>query len=157
MTRIFSAQSNLTAVATTRTEIRKLVQAFLNVRATVIPKPPRPRPASEESQESQEDYGDFDLNLDDPELLAALGDPSQSIAAQENKTKDKAVAEVSSVVRMENIRYTQGPHRSSTNIYLLLSTVWFVRISTSPEPILALRHLVKTRMLGSNAGLAVRV
>ncbi|OSX59709.1 hypothetical protein POSPLADRAFT_1048198 [Postia placenta MAD-698-R-SB12] len=94
VTRIFSAQSNLTAVATTRTEIRKLVQAFLNVRATVIPKPPRPRPASEESQESQEDYGDFDLNLDDPELLAALGDPSQSIAAQENKTKDKAVAEI---------------------------------------------------------------
>lgn len=94
VTRIFSAQSNLTAVATTRTEIRKLVQAFLNVRATVIPKPPRPRPASEESQESQEDYGDFDLNLDDPELLAALGDPSQSMAAQENKTKDKAVAEI---------------------------------------------------------------
>ncbi|KAL6308241.1 Mus7/MMS22 family-domain-containing protein [Sparassis latifolia] len=95
--RVFSNQTNLTSVITTGLEIRRLVQAFLDARARVIPRPPRPRPVSavaEETQESQEDYGMFDLNMDDPELLAALGEVEESARMQDQKAKETVVAEI---------------------------------------------------------------
>jgi hypothetical protein len=58
-------------------EQRLLIEATLRARAAVIPPPQRPRLAPipvSKSQESQDDYGDFDLDFDDPALLAALGD-----------------------------------------------------------------------------------
>ncbi|KAI0916960.1 hypothetical protein AcW2_007217 [Taiwanofungus camphoratus] len=97
VTRLFSTSTNLTSVVTTRLEIRRLVQAFLDARSTVVPKPPRPRHSAvtEDSQDSQEDYGPFDpINLDDPELLAALGEPVESLQVQENKHKEKLVCEI---------------------------------------------------------------
>ncbi|PCH39845.1 hypothetical protein WOLCODRAFT_142800 [Wolfiporia cocos MD-104 SS10] len=97
VSRIFAAANKLTLVPTTRVEIRKLVQAFLDARAAVIPKPSRHRLAAaptEESQESQDDYGLFDLDMDDPELLAALGEADKSHTLQENKRKDEIVCEI---------------------------------------------------------------
>lgn len=80
-------------------QIRRLVQAFLDARSLVIPKPRRPQPrvVAEDSQESQYDYDQFDLDLDDPELLAALGENLGDPEAIQNKEKDKIVCEVSSV------------------------------------------------------------
>lgn len=49
-------------------EVRRLVQAFLDARAAVVPAPPRPQvhaSRNEESEESQEDYGEVDLDLYD--------------------------------------------------------------------------------------------
>ena len=48
----------------------------------------------QESQESQEDYGAFDLDLNDPELQAALGDDVESSVANQNKAKDELVWQV---------------------------------------------------------------
>jgi hypothetical protein len=48
-----------------------------------------------ESQESQDEYGALELDLDDPELLAALGDSPTSPEAIEIKGKDARVAQVS--------------------------------------------------------------
>lgn len=47
-----------------------------------------------DSQESQDDYGAFDLDLDDPELLAALGNEEHSIV-QDNKLNEELVCDVS--------------------------------------------------------------
>ncbi|CCL98524.1 uncharacterized protein FIBRA_00523 [Fibroporia radiculosa] len=98
VTRVLATTSNLTGIATTRIEIRKLVQAFLDARAAVLPKPARPRVPhvhAEESQESQEEFAMFDqLDYNDPELLAALGEPGEGSTFQENKNKDQIVSEL---------------------------------------------------------------
>jgi hypothetical protein len=79
-------------------EIRKLVQAFIDARQTAMPAPQRHRTIApgrdQESQESQEDYGAFDLDMDDPELQAALGDDVESSLAKHNKAKDGQVWQV---------------------------------------------------------------
>ncbi|KAI0769083.1 Mus7/MMS22 family-domain-containing protein [Trametes elegans] len=95
VTRVFSTSTTLTSVVTTGDQIRRFVQAFLDVRSRVIPKPRRPQPRviAEDSQESQYDYDQFDLDLDDPELLAALGVDVGPSEQTENKEKDKLVSE----------------------------------------------------------------
>ncbi|KAI0079439.1 hypothetical protein K474DRAFT_1639613 [Panus rudis PR-1116 ss-1] len=97
VTRVFSTETDLATVHDTGSAIRKLVQAFLDARAAIIPKPPRPQLPiiNKESQESQEDYG-FDLNLDDPEILAALGEPAvnSNVVTDDVKAKEKRVAEL---------------------------------------------------------------
>ncbi|KAI0373643.1 hypothetical protein BV20DRAFT_1111197 [Pilatotrama ljubarskyi] len=95
VTRVFSTSTTLSSVLSTGDQIRRFVQAFLDARARVIPKPRRPQPRviAEDSQESQYDYDQFELDLDDPELLAALGeDPAASVQSQ-NKEKDKRVCQ----------------------------------------------------------------
>ncbi|OBZ69025.1 hypothetical protein A0H81_11232 [Grifola frondosa] len=95
VTRVFSNTTTLPSMATTGMEIRRLVQAFLDARAKVVPRPARPRPpVVEETEESQEDYGHFDLDLNDPELLAALGGNEDSSSATANKEKEKIVCEI---------------------------------------------------------------
>jgi hypothetical protein len=93
VTRIFGATTNLTHVSKTGLEIRRLVQAFLDARREVMPAPQHHHVAAQENQESQDDYGAFDLDLDDPELQAALGDNVDS--SNENKAKDELVSQVS--------------------------------------------------------------
>lgn len=46
------------------------------------------------NQESQDDYGSFDLDMDDPELIAALGDVAQSVVVARRKAKDEALCRV---------------------------------------------------------------
>jgi hypothetical protein len=98
VTRIFSNTTSLPHVGKTGLEIRRLVQAFLDAREATMSAPLRHSiiiPGDEpDSQESQEDYGAFDLDLDDPELQAALGDNGESTAHQ-NKAKDELVGQVS--------------------------------------------------------------
>ncbi|KAH9949775.1 Mus7/MMS22 family-domain-containing protein, partial [Amylocystis lapponica] len=96
VTRVFSHQTKLTGEKSSRVEIRRLVQAFLDARAAVIPRPPRPSLVTEDSQESQEEYGRFDLTMDDPQLLLSLGLEAESVQAKENKKnqeKDKLISE----------------------------------------------------------------
>ncbi|KAH9851730.1 Mus7/MMS22 family-domain-containing protein [Lenzites betulinus] len=96
VTSVFSRTTSLSSIISTGDQIRRFVQAFLDARALVLPKPRRPQPRviAEESQESQYDYDQFDLDLDDPELLAALGEDLGPSEHSQNKEKDKAVCEV---------------------------------------------------------------
>ncbi|KZT27796.1 hypothetical protein NEOLEDRAFT_1130281 [Neolentinus lepideus HHB14362 ss-1] len=95
VTRVFAASTNLANVPTTGIEIRKLVQAFLDARAAVMPKPRIHRAAPANSVVSEEDsqgqYDDMQIDLDDPELLAALGEDVQSAAQKEIRAKDENV------------------------------------------------------------------
>ncbi|KAL1950542.1 hypothetical protein VTO73DRAFT_5666 [Trametes versicolor] len=94
--RVFSTSTTLSSITSTGDQIRRFVQAFLDARALVIPRPcrPQPRVVTEDSQESQYDYDQFDLDLDDPELLAALGEDVGTSEHAQNKEKEKAVCEV---------------------------------------------------------------
>ncbi|KAI0819256.1 Mus7/MMS22 family-domain-containing protein [Trametes gibbosa] len=96
VTRVFSTATGLSSIISTGDQIRRFVQAFLDARALIIPKPRRPQPrvVTEESQESQYEYDQFDLDLDDPELLAALGEDLGTSEHSQNKEKDHAVCEV---------------------------------------------------------------
>jgi len=85
-------ESSLADDIRTNMEIRRLIQAYLQARNRALP--PRYRPAEPafrdpESQET-DDYGDFDIDLNDPALLQMLGEsePSPSV------TLDKRVAKV---------------------------------------------------------------
>ena len=80
-------------------EMRRLLQAFLNARTAIMPMPQRPRVLPSvvpggDNQESQDDYGTFELDLNDPELLAALSDVVESPLAHEWKAKDRLVCDV---------------------------------------------------------------
>ena len=88
--------TDIANLPTTGIEIQRLVQTFLNVRASYMPKPRRPtiHAATEDSQESQDYFGMFDIDLDDPDLQAALGDEAESPEAKEASRKDKLLAEV---------------------------------------------------------------
>lgn len=88
--------TDIANLPTTGIEIQRLVQIFLNVRAAYMPKPRRPtiHPATEDSQESQDYFGMFDIDLDDPDLQAALGDEAESPEAKEASRMDKLLAEV---------------------------------------------------------------
>ncbi|KAI0647862.1 Mus7/MMS22 family-domain-containing protein [Trametes meyenii] len=86
-----SRESGLAGLPHTSNQIRTFVQAFLNERARVMPKPRRPLPSivEEDSQESQfaDEYEAIDITdlLEDPESLKKH---------TENMEKDKAVSEV---------------------------------------------------------------
>ena len=88
--------ADIANLPTTGIEIQRFVQTFLNVRAGYMPKPRRPtiHAATEDSQESQDYFGMFDLDLDDPDLQAALGDESESPEAKEVGRKERLLAEV---------------------------------------------------------------
>ena len=88
--------TDIVNLPTTGIEIQRLVQTFLNVRAAYMPNPRRPtiHAATEDSQESQDYFGMFDIDLDDPDLQAALGDEAESPEVKEVYRKDKLLAEV---------------------------------------------------------------
>ncbi|EPQ56427.1 hypothetical protein GLOTRDRAFT_138160 [Gloeophyllum trabeum ATCC 11539] len=98
VTRVFAASTNLANVPTTGLEIRKLVQAFLDARAAAMPMPRIKGPAAANvapaDEDSQDIYGDLDLDLDDPELLAALGEDVEDTRLKEMKAKDEVVCKV---------------------------------------------------------------
>ncbi|KAF8885008.1 Mus7/MMS22 family-domain-containing protein [Infundibulicybe gibba] len=71
-------------------EIRRLLESVLEIRILVMPAPSRPRiapAAADTNQDSQDDFGTFDIDMSDPELIAALGevDPPEM---QNRKAKD---------------------------------------------------------------------
>ncbi|KAK0202807.1 Mus7/MMS22 family-domain-containing protein [Desarmillaria ectypa] len=72
-------------------EIVDILVRFFDARASVLPPPERPSvPSTIESQESQDEYGMFDLDMDDPALLAALGEKPLPTTC-DPKSKDQAL------------------------------------------------------------------
>jgi hypothetical protein len=68
-----------------------IVRSFLQSRATVKPIVQNviPTPKEEPAIESQEEYGSFDFDMDDPELLAAIGESADSADPSENASWSK--------------------------------------------------------------------
>ena len=105
-----------------RQQVRYLVEIFLDARSLVIPKPRRPpRPTlavREESQEeSQEGYNNFDLDLNDPELWAALEGSDISPLSDELSSKERRVAEV-----ICYISYIMTPTNRYSYMFQLIDT-----------------------------------
>ena len=80
MTRVFSTLTSLSTIPTTRHEIQRLVLAFLEARAKIIPKPLRPQPSHGAAEEESQEYftGLDQIDFSDPALAAALEEPSQT-------------------------------------------------------------------------------
>lgn len=75
-----------------------LVQSFLNARIKALPsKQPSewvPVMQNQESQESQEEYEKLYLELNDAELLAALGEEPVKLAVTNLKAKEDTLCKV---------------------------------------------------------------
>ncbi|KIK23682.1 hypothetical protein PISMIDRAFT_679140 [Pisolithus microcarpus 441] len=95
ITRVFNPATNLVMLSQTGLEIRMLVQSFLNARTKALP-PAQPPPASTDAMnpESQEEYERLYLELDDAELLAALGEEPVASAINDLKAKEDALCKV---------------------------------------------------------------
>ena len=62
--------------------LRQLITAFFNARSQVIPNNTTIAPLyGGGDPESQDEYGPMELDLDDPEVLAALGEKNESHSA----------------------------------------------------------------------------
>ncbi|KAI6149743.1 Mus7/MMS22 family-domain-containing protein [Pisolithus tinctorius] len=97
ITRVFNPGTNLVMLSQTGLEIRMLVQSFLNARTKALPPvqpPPPPATADAMNAESQEEYEKLYLELDDAELLAALGEEAVALAVNDLKAKDDALCKV---------------------------------------------------------------
>jgi len=99
VTRVFNPGTNLVTLSQTGLEIRMLVQSFLNARIKALPpKQPSewaPVMQNQEGQESQEEYEKLYLELNDAELLAALGEEPVKLAVTNLKAKEDALCKVS--------------------------------------------------------------
>ncbi|KAI6044231.1 Mus7/MMS22 family-domain-containing protein [Pisolithus marmoratus] len=95
ITRVFNPGTNLVMLSQTGLEIRMLVQSFLNARTKALP-PAQPPSASTDAlnPESQEEYERLYLELDDAELLAALGEEPVTLAVNDLKAKEDALCKV---------------------------------------------------------------
>ncbi|KIJ61983.1 hypothetical protein HYDPIDRAFT_95349 [Hydnomerulius pinastri MD-312] len=98
VTRVFNPRTDLVTINQTGVEIRMLVQSFLDARLKALPQaqPPPPPPVvhSIESQESQDEYDKMFLDLDDAELLAALGEGPEIVVVTDLKAKEDALCKV---------------------------------------------------------------
>lgn len=133
ITRLFSSMS-LTSAANTGLEIRALVQSFLDARRAAMPNPQRRIAvvASEESQESQDYYGDFDLDLDDPELQAALGNDVFPALKNENTAKDQIICNVSFISSLARKDHLWSFYLRSLTRTLLQSFIeWYANTSAT--------------------------
>lgn len=116
--------TDIVNLPTTGIEIQRLVQTFLDVRAAYLPNPRRPtiHVATEDSQESQDYFGMFDIDLDDPDLQAALGDEGGSLETKEANRKDKLLAEVvqktiiNGIFKLVTKRVTEVPEGTSREL-----------------------------------------
>ncbi|KAG5643106.1 hypothetical protein DXG03_001570 [Asterophora parasitica] len=97
---ILKCSQKLTDAPRTSEEIRRLIQTFLDARKLALPPPERPRiilPVDPESQESQYELGEWDVNFDDPDALAAFdqdAQPTPNFSAMEMAARsylDKAI------------------------------------------------------------------
>ncbi|TDL22229.1 hypothetical protein BD410DRAFT_749010 [Rickenella mellea] len=91
------SKKELTDEPTTRKEIFKLVQTVVNAREKFMPVLPRTSIASateSESQESQDEFAPFNLDMNDPELIAALEIDSSCTNIDRSKVMDEKMAEI---------------------------------------------------------------
>lgn len=94
VTRVFNPRTDLVTIQQTGVEIRMLVQSFLNARQRAVQPPPPPVVHSVESQESQDEYDKLSLDLNDEELLAALGEEAEASIVADLKSKEDALCKV---------------------------------------------------------------
>ncbi|KAF8557733.1 hypothetical protein OG21DRAFT_1601471 [Imleria badia] len=97
VTRVFNPRADLVTIQQTGVEIRMLVQSFLDARLKALPEvqpPPPPVVHTVESQESQDEYDKLFLDLNDEELLAALGEEAEASAVADLKSKEDALCKV---------------------------------------------------------------
>ncbi|KAG2742748.1 hypothetical protein P692DRAFT_20785828, partial [Suillus brevipes Sb2] len=74
---------------------QEVVSAFLDARMKVLPRPTVPPTLpSVDNQESQDEYDKPFIDLNDPEILAALGDEPAQTSGMEWKRKEEAVCKV---------------------------------------------------------------
>lgn len=98
VTRVFNPRTDLVTIQQTAVEIRMLVQSFLDARLKALPEvqpPPPPVVHSAESQESQDEYDKLFLDLNDEELLAALGEEAEASTVADLKSKEDVLCKVS--------------------------------------------------------------
>jgi hypothetical protein len=74
--------------------IRKYIQVFLESRQVALPPARHLAPPAVPQEESQEEYGDFNIDLDDPQLLAVLEGPPVEPPVDSHRERDKQVANV---------------------------------------------------------------
>jgi hypothetical protein len=78
---------------------QEVVQAFLDARMRALPRPSALAISpTVDNQESQDEYDKFFIDLNDPEILAALGNEPAQASGTEWKGKEEAVCKVSLIV-----------------------------------------------------------
>lgn len=92
---------------TTKTQLVLLIQRFLAVRRMFVPRRPTTvtRSNATSNSESQEDYGAFDFDLDDPELLAVLNHEESPYKAREQEVSKVCIR-----------RHSHKPNLIQTNL-----------------------------------------
>ena len=70
------------------------MQSFLDERNKIMPPPSIRKFVAKESQESQDEFGQFDLDWDDPDLIAALELGADEGTPSPHKADDERIAKV---------------------------------------------------------------
>ncbi|KAG1734801.1 Mus7/MMS22 family-domain-containing protein [Suillus lakei] len=92
---VFSPKNPIAIENESSAACQEVVSAFLDARMRALPRPTAPPISpSVDNQESQDEYDKFFIDLNDPEILAALGDEPAQTSGMEGKRKEEAVCKV---------------------------------------------------------------
>ncbi|KAG1907648.1 Mus7/MMS22 family-domain-containing protein, partial [Suillus fuscotomentosus] len=92
---VFSPKNPVAIEQNSSASCQEVVSAFLDARMRALPRPTAPPISSSvDNQESQDEYDKFFIDLNDPEILAALGDEPAQTSGMEWKKKEEAVCKV---------------------------------------------------------------
>ncbi|KAG2355797.1 methyl methanesulfonate-sensitivity protein 22 [Suillus spraguei] len=92
---VFSPKNPIAIENDSSAACQEVVSAFLDARMRALPRPTAPPISpSVDNQESQDEYDKFFIDLNDPEILAALGDEPAQTSGMEWKQKEEAVCKV---------------------------------------------------------------
>ncbi|KAG2141299.1 Mus7/MMS22 family-domain-containing protein, partial [Suillus clintonianus] len=92
---VFSPKNPIAIENDSSAACQEVVSAFLDARMKALPRPVAPPILpSVDNQESQDEYDKFFIDLNDPEILAALGDEPAQTSGMEWKRKEEAVCKV---------------------------------------------------------------
>ncbi|KAG2150243.1 Mus7/MMS22 family-domain-containing protein [Suillus bovinus] len=92
---VFSPKNPIAIEHSSSAVCQEVLSAFLDARMRALPRPTTPPiPSSVDNQESQDEYDKFFIDLNDPEILAALGDEPAQTSGMEWKRKEEAVCKV---------------------------------------------------------------
>jgi hypothetical protein len=96
---VFSPNNPIAIENDSSAACQEVVSAFLDARMKVLPRPTVPPTLpSVDNQESQDEYDKPFIDLNDPEILAALGDEPAQTSGMEWKRKEEAVCKVALIV-----------------------------------------------------------
>ncbi|KAG1760863.1 Mus7/MMS22 family-domain-containing protein [Suillus occidentalis] len=91
---VFSPKNPIAIENNSSAACQEVVSAFLDARMKALPRPTVPPILPSVDQESQDEYDKFFIDLNDPEILAALGDEPVQTSGMEWKRKEEAVCKV---------------------------------------------------------------